>query len=95
MSEHNAAAGPRSFTGEDVVELHVHSGRAILASILSALSSFPSLRLAEPGEFTRRAFEGGRLDLTQAEALGDLINAETDVQRRVALLGSRVSTASV
>ena len=53
------------------------------------------IRPAERGEFTRRAFEGGRLDLTQAEALGDLINAETDVQRRVALLGSRVSTASV
>ncbi|GJE84779.1 tRNA modification GTPase TrmE [Phanerochaete sordida] len=77
--------GPKSFTGEDIVEFHVHSGRAILNSVLSALSTFPSLRLAEPGEFTRRAFESGRLDLTEVEGLHDLINADTSSQRQAAL----------
>ncbi|EKM59568.1 uncharacterized protein PHACADRAFT_205787 [Phanerochaete carnosa HHB-10118-sp] len=77
--------GPRSFTGEDTVEFHVHSGRAILNSVLSALSTFASLRLAEPGEFTRRTFESGRLDLTEVEGLHDLINADTSSQRQAAL----------
>ena len=76
---------PRSFTGEDVAELHVHGGRAVLAALFETLSKLPGLRLAEPGEFSRRAFEHGRFDLTQAEALGDLINAETDAQRKQAL----------
>ncbi|TFK56232.1 tRNA modification GTPase GTPBP3 [Heliocybe sulcata] len=76
---------PRSFTTEDVVELHVHSGRAVISSILSALSRIPTCRPAEPGEFTRRAFEGGRLDLTQVEGLKDLVDAETETQRRLAL----------
>ncbi|KZT20670.1 tRNA modification GTPase GTPBP3 [Neolentinus lepideus HHB14362 ss-1] len=76
---------PRSFTTEDVIELHVHSGRAVISSILSALSCFSACRPAEPGEFTRRAFEGGRLDLTQVEGLKDLIDAETETQRRLAL----------
>ncbi|KAI0951921.1 hypothetical protein AcV7_007878 [Taiwanofungus camphoratus] len=76
---------PRSFTTEDVVELHIHSGRAIISSVLSGLSCFPLCRPAEPGEFTRRAFEGGRLDLTQVEGLKDLIDAETESQRKVAL----------
>ncbi|KAH7903582.1 tRNA modification GTPase TrmE [Hygrophoropsis aurantiaca] len=77
--------GPRSFTTEDVLELHTHSGRAIINSVLSALASIPSCRPAEAGEFTRRAFEGGRLDLTQVEGLKDLINAETESQRQMAL----------
>ncbi|KAF8845563.1 tRNA modification GTPase TrmE [Paxillus ammoniavirescens] len=77
--------GPKSFTTEDVLELQVHSGRAVLTSILQALSKLPYCRPAQAGEFTRRAFEGGRLDLTQVEGLRDLIDAETEVQRRVAM----------
>ncbi|KAF8556289.1 tRNA modification GTPase TrmE [Imleria badia] len=77
--------GPKSFTTEDVIELQVHSGRAVLSSILRALSKLPYCRPAQPGEFTRRAFEGGRLDLTQVEGLRDLIDAETDAQRRIAV----------
>lgn len=76
---------PHSFTGEDVVELQVHGGRAVLAALFEALAKLPGLRLAEPGEFSRRAFENGKLDLTEAEGLGDLINAETEAQRRQAL----------
>jgi len=76
---------PHSFTGEDVVELQVHGGRAVLGAIFAALAKRPGLRLAEPGEFSRRAFEHGKLDLTSAEGLGDLINAETEAQRRQAL----------
>lgn len=76
--------GPASFTGEDVVELHVHGGRAVTASVLSALDALP-LRPAEPGEFTRRAFEGGRIDLVEAEAIADLVDAESAAQRRQAL----------
>jgi tRNA modification GTPase len=67
------------------VELHIHSGRAIISSVLRSLSRLSSCRPAEAGEFTRRAFEGGRLDLTQAEGLKDLIDAETESQRRIAL----------
>ena len=77
--------GPKSFTGEDVVELHIHGGRAVVAGILAALGRMPGNRLAEPGEFTRRAFEHGKIDLTEAEGLGDLIAAETEAQRRLAL----------
>ncbi|KAF7982307.1 hypothetical protein HWV62_28988 [Athelia sp. TMB] len=77
--------GPKSFTTQDVLELHIHSGRAIISSVLASLSRLPFCRPAEAGEFTRRAFEGGRLDLTQVEGLKDLINAETDSQRRIAL----------
>ncbi|UKJ74315.1 tRNA uridine-5-carboxymethylaminomethyl(34) synthesis GTPase MnmE [Azospirillum brasilense] len=76
---------PRSFTGEDVVELHLHGGRAVVAGVVEALSTLPGLRVAEPGEFTRRAFENGKLDLTEAEAVADLVDAETSVQRRQAL----------
>jgi tRNA modification GTPase len=76
---------PRSFTGEDVAELHVHGGRAVIDGVLAALAAMPGLRLAEPGEFTRRAFEHGKLDLTQAEALADLVDAETAAQARQAL----------
>ncbi|KIK94411.1 hypothetical protein PAXRUDRAFT_828018 [Paxillus rubicundulus Ve08.2h10] len=80
--------GPKSFTTEDVLELQVHSGRAVLSSVLQALSKLPYCRPAQAGEFTRRAFEGGRLDLTQVEGLRDLIDAETEVQRRVAVNGA-------
>ncbi len=76
--------GPASFTGEDVAELHVHGGRAVVAGVLEALASF-GLRLAEPGEFTMRAFGNGKIDLTEAEGLADLINAETAFQRRQAI----------
>ena len=77
--------GPHSFTGEDVAEFHVHGGRAVVAALIDALAGLPGLRPAEPGEFTRRAFENGKLDLTQVEGLADLINAETAAQRRQAL----------
>jgi tRNA modification GTPase len=76
---------PRSVTGEEVAELHVHGGRAVVAALLAALAARPGLRLAEPGEFTRRAFEHGKLDLTAAEGLADLVAAETAAQRRQAL----------
>jgi tRNA modification GTPase len=77
--------GPASFTGEDVAELHLHGGRAVSAAVLAALGSQPGLRLADPGEFTRRAFEHGKMDLTAAEGLADLVAAETEAQRRQAL----------
>lgn len=76
---------PRSFTGEDVAELHVHGGRAVVSALADALSALPGLRPAEPGEFTRRAFENGKLDLTEAEAVADIVAAETAAQRRQAL----------
>jgi tRNA modification GTPase len=76
--------GPNSFTGEDVVEFHLHGGPAIVEAVLSAATKSRLCRIAEPGEFTRRAFDAGRLDLTQAEAIADLIDAETDGQRRQA-----------
>ena len=75
---------PASFTGEDVVELHVHGGRAVIAGITEALNLIQDCRIAEPGEFTRRAFDNDKLDLTAAEGLADLINAETEAQRRQA-----------
>jgi tRNA modification GTPase len=76
--------GPRSATGEDVAELHVHGSRAVLAAVMQVLRRL-GLRLAEPGEFTRRAFLNGKLDLLQAEAIADLVAAETEAQRRQAL----------
>ena len=87
--------GPRSETGEDMAELQVHGGRAVVARLLEVLGGLQGFRLAEPGEFTRRAFEHGRLDLTAVEGLADLIYADTEAQRRQAfgqfkgLLGSR------
>lgn len=77
--------GPASFTGEDVAELHVHGGRAVIAGVLQALTEIDGLRPAEPGEFTRRAFENDKLDLTAAEAIADLVHAETEAQRRQAV----------
>ena len=76
--------GPNSETGEDMAELQVHGGRAVIAAVLAALGRLEGLRPAEPGEFTRRAFENGRLDLTTVEGLADLIYAETEAQRRQA-----------
>lgn len=77
--------GPGSFTGEDVAEFHVHGGRAVVEAVLAALGRVPGLKPAEPGAFTRRAVENGKFDLTGAEALADLIEAETEAQRRQAL----------
>ncbi len=77
--------GPKSETGEDVAELQVHGGRAIIAAVLGALARLEGFRHAEAGEFTRRAFENGRMDLTAVEGLADLVAAETDAQRKQAL----------
>lgn len=77
--------GPRSFTGEDVAEFQVHGSRAVAAKMLETITGFEGVRHAEPGEFTRRAFLNGRLDLVETEALADLVNAETEAQRRFAL----------
>jgi tRNA modification GTPase len=76
---------PASFTGEDVVELHVHGGPAVIRAICDALARIPGLRPADPGEFSRRAFQHGKMDLTEAEGLADLVDAETEAQRRQAL----------
>ena len=76
---------PRSFSGEDVVELHIHGGRATVRSVMDALAALPGLRVADPGEFTLRAFRNGRMDLTAAEGLADLVAADTTAQRRQAL----------
>lgn len=78
-------AAPASFTGEDVVELHLHGGKAVIDGVLAVLARVQGCRMAEPGEFTRRAFENGKLDLTAAEAVADLIAAETQAQRLQAL----------
>lgn len=77
--------GPRSFTGEDLAELHLHGGPAVVAAGLEALAGLDGLRPAEPGEFTRRAFDNGKLDLSEVEGLADLIAAETEAQRHQAL----------
>src|SRR5215208_5956676 len=77
--------GPHSFSGEDQAELHIHGGFAAPAAVLRALSEFPGCRAAAPGEFTRRAFLNGRMDLSGVEGLADLIDAETEAQRRQAL----------
>jgi tRNA modification GTPase len=77
--------GPGSATGEDLAELHLHGGRAVVSAVLTALAAMPGLREAEPGEFTRRAFDNGQIDLAEAEGLADLLEAETETQRRAAL----------
>ena len=77
--------GPATATGEDLAELHLHGGRAVIRAVEAALATMPGLRGAEPGEFTRRALAHGRIDLTEAEGLGDLLAAETEMQRRTAL----------
>ena len=77
--------GPNNATGEDTAELHCHGGRAVIAGVETALRQVPDLRPAKPGEFTRRAFANGRIDLAEAEGLADLLSAETELQRRSAL----------
>ncbi len=88
--------GPQSFTGEDQAELHIHGGLATRAAVLRALGSFENCRPAEAGEFTRRAFLNGRMDLAQVEGLADIIDAETEAQRRQAMLqlGGRLGNAA-
>jgi tRNA modification GTPase len=80
--------GPASFTGEDSAELHAHGGKAVVAALLDALCAIEGVRPAEAGEFTRRAFLNGKVDLLKAEALADLVSAETEAQRRFAVLNS-------
>ena len=87
--------GPHSFTGEDVVELHIHGGPAVIAAVIDAALSQPGVRPAEPGEYTRRAFENGKLDLAEAEGLADLVDAETEGQRRQALRQRRGALSAV
>ncbi|GGB72088.1 MULTISPECIES: tRNA uridine-5-carboxymethylaminomethyl(34) synthesis GTPase MnmE [Henriciella] len=77
--------GPKSYTGEDTAELYLHGGSAVIDHALDAICEFPDTRLAEPGEFTRRAFENGRVDLVEAEGIADLIDAETRAQKSLAL----------
>ncbi len=81
--------GPASFTGEDCLEFQVHGGRAVVEVILKALCSFENVRLAEAGEFSKRAFENGKLDLTEVEGIADLVVSETEAQRKQALAQSR------
>ena len=76
---------PHSFTGEDVVELHIHGSRAVISSVIDALSDMDNFRLAEPGEFSKRAFYNQKMDLTEAEGLADLIEAETSEQQKFAI----------
>ncbi|MFZ2997867.1 tRNA uridine-5-carboxymethylaminomethyl(34) synthesis GTPase MnmE [Sphingobium sp.] len=78
--------GPSTVTGDDIAEIHCHGGRAVVAAIETALEAIPGLRRAEAGEFTRRAFENGRMDLTAVEGLSDLLAAQTQTQRRAALM---------
>ncbi len=78
-------AGPRSETGEHLAEFQVHGGRAVVRAVLDALGAVPGCRMAEPGEFARRAFQNGKIDLVEVEAQADLVNAETEAQRRLAL----------
>lgn len=86
---------PGSFTGEDVLEIHLHGGPVIVSSLMEELSKIDGFRSAEPGEFTRRAFEHGRLDLTEAEGIGDLVNAETHAQHQQALRQMRGSLGAI
>lgn len=80
--------GPHSFTGEDCAEFQIHGGKAAVAALLDSLTALPGIRHAEAGEFTRRAFLNGKLDLVETEALADLISAETEAQRRLAILNA-------
>ncbi|RCL01617.1 MAG: tRNA modification GTPase [Candidatus Tokpelaia sp. JSC085] len=86
---------PKSFTGEDCAEFHLHGSKAVVARFLEELGMFPECRLAEPGEFVRRAFTEGKLDLTAAEGLADLIRAETESQRRLSLMGTSGALATL
>jgi len=86
---------PHSFTGENVAELHLHGGRAVVDALHRELAQFRNLRAAAPGEFSRRAFENGKLDLIEAEGLADLIAAETEMQRRLAVEQSSGGLSSI
>jgi tRNA modification GTPase len=88
-------AGPNSFTGEDIAEFHVHGGRAVVARTLKTIAGFDGVRHAEPGEFTRRAFLNGKVDLVETEALADLVNAETEAQRRFAVQNAEGAQSEV
>jgi tRNA modification GTPase len=85
--------GPNTATGEDLAELHLHGGKAVVAAVENALAACPGLRRAVPGEFTRRAFANGRIDLAEAEGMADLLSAETELQRRsaIAMAGGALS----
>ncbi len=87
--------GPKTATGEDLAELHCHGGRAVIAAVEQALSLLPGLRKAEPGEFTRRAFTHGRIDLAEAEGLADLLSAETELQRQSAMASAGGALSAV
>ena len=73
--------GPQSYTGEDIAEIHIHGGKAVVQALLNAISKVKNCRLAEPGEFTKIAFQNGKINLLKAESIGDLISAETEIQR--------------
>ena len=85
---------PASFTGEDVVELQLHGSRAVVAAVFEVLGARPGFRMAEPGEFTRRAFLNGKLDLTEAEAIVDLVEAGTAAQRRQAVASASAANSA-
>ncbi|GBD49273.1 tRNA modification GTPase TrmE [Methylopila sp. Yamaguchi] len=87
--------GPASATGEDAAELHLHGGRAVVAAVLEATLAVDGVRIAEPGEFTRRAFLAGKLDLAETEGLADLIDAETQGQRRQAIRQSEGALSAI
>lgn len=87
--------GPHSFTGEDCVEYHCHGSPAVVQDMLSLLATLENHRMAEPGEFTRRAFENGKMDLTEAEAVADLIHAETSLQKQQALIQMEGGLSSI
>ena len=76
---------PKSYTGEDMVEISTHGGNAVVKKLFEELKKRPMLRLAKPGEFTRRAFENNKLELTQVEAIADIVNSETEMQRKQAI----------
>ena len=77
--------GPKSFTGEDMVELHMHGSMAVIEKCIASLQELSNFRMAEPGEFSRRAFDNGKMDLTEVEGLSDLISSQTETQRILAL----------
>lgn len=85
MRDSSSSCPPHSYTGEDTLELYLHGGPAVITHAISTLTSEPGVRLAEPGEFTRRAFEAGKIDLTEAEGVADIIEAETNAQKAQAL----------
>ena len=77
--------GPDSYTGEDMAEFHVHGSRAVIDQIHKTLSNFENCRIAEPGEFTKIAFQNGKINLLKAESIADLISSETEIQRKQAI----------